>query len=221
MLGCPHLGMSGDTMDAFEHVITSEQELRDMLGLPSARAVLKERSTLDSHSVAFIERCPFVLIATSGQDRRCDVSPKGDAPGFVRVLDDHRLLIPDRPGNKRLDSMRNLLANPQIGLLFLIPGREETLRVNGRAWITRDPQLLELCVVEDKRPALAIGVEVQECFLHCAKAFRRSHMWSPETWPSPDALPSMACMLFDQIKPEGTTLSDYERDIAESSQKLY
>ena len=192
-----------------------------MLGLPSARAVLKERSMLDPHSVAFIERCPFVLIATSGQDGRCDVSPKGDAPGFVRVLDDHRVLIPDRPGNKRLDSMRNLLANPQIGLLFLIPGREETLRVNGRAWITRDPQLLELCAVEDKRPALGIGVEVQECFLHCAKAFRRAQLWSPETWPAADALPSMACMLFDQIKPEGVTLSDYERDVAESSQKLY
>ena len=208
-------------MDAFEHVITSEQELRDMLGVPSTRAVLKERSTLDSHCVAFIERCPFVLIATSGQDGRCDVSPKGDAPGFVRVLDERRVVIPDRPGNKRLDSMRNLLANPQIGLLFLIPGREETLRVNGRAWITRDPRLLELGVVDDKRPALAIGVEVQECFLHCAKAFRRAQLWTPDSWPAPDALPSMACMLFDQIKPEGVTLSDYERDVAESSHKLY
>jgi uncharacterized protein len=208
-------------MRAFEHVITSEQQLREMLGVPSTRAVMKERPALDSHCVAFIERSPFVLISTSGQDGRCDVSPKGDAPGFVRVLDDRRLLIPDRPGNKRLDSMRNLLGNPHVGLLFLIPGREETLRVNGGAWITQDPQLLDLCVVEDKRPLLAIGVEVQECFLHCAKAFRRSHMWSPETWPAPDALPSMACMLFDQIKPEGTTLSDYERDIAESSQKLY
>ena len=208
-------------MRAFEHVVTSEQQLREILGVPSARAVLKERPALDSHCVAFIERCPFVLIATSGQDGRCDVSPKGDAPGFVRVLDDRRLVIPDRPGNKRLDSMRNLLANPQVGLLFLIPGREETLRVNGRAWITRDPQLLELSVVEGKRPALAIGVEVQECFLHCAKAFRRAQLWSPDTWPAPDALPSMACMLFDQIKPEGTTLRDYERDVADSARKLY
>jgi uncharacterized protein len=208
-------------MNPFEHVITSEQELREMLGLPSTRAVLKERPTIDSHCAAFIGRSPFVLVATSGQDGRCDVSPKGDAPGFVRILDEHRLLIPDRPGNKRLDSMRNLLANPHVGLLFFVPGREETLRVNGRAWITRDPHLLDLLVVEDKRPLLAVGVEVQECFMHCAKAFRRSSLWSPETWPSPDALPSMACVLFDQIKPEGVTLRDYERDIAEGSQKLY
>ena len=208
-------------MEPFEHVVTSEQALRDVLGAPSTRSVLKERSTLDSHCVAFIERSAFVLVATCGQDGRCDVSPKGDAPGFVHVLDDRRLVIPDRPGNKRLDGMRNLLANPHIGLLFLVPGREETLRVNGRAWITQDPQVLDLCVAQDKRPLLAIGVEVEQCFMHCAKAFRRSQLWLPDTWPAPDALPSMACVLFDQIKPEGVTLRDYERDIADSSQKLY
>ena len=211
----------GHNMAAFDHVVTSEQQLRDILGVPSPRSLLKERPALDSHCAAFIQQSPFVLIATSGEGGRCDVSPKGDAPGFVRVLDEHRLLIPDRPGNKRLDSMRNLLANPHVGLLFFVPGREETLRVNGRAWITQDPQLLDLSVVEDKRPLLAIGVEVQECFLHCAKAFRRAHLWSPETWPSPDVLPSMACMLYDQIKPEGVTLRDYERDVAEGAQKLY
>jgi uncharacterized protein len=208
-------------MELFEHVVTIEQELRDLLGLPSARAVQKERPALDSNCVAFIQRSPFVFVSTSGRDGRCDVSPKGDAPGFVQVLDDRRLLIPDRPGNKRLDSMRNLLANPHLGLLFLVPGREETLRVNGRAWITRDERLLDLCVVQDKRPLLAIGVEVQECFMHCAKAFRRSGLWSPDTWPSPDALPSMACVLFEQIKPQGVTLPDYERDIAEASRNLY
>jgi uncharacterized protein len=211
----------GNEMDAFEHVVTSEQELRAILGVPSARAVLKERPVLDDHCVAFIRRSPFVFIATSGRGGRCDLSPKGDAPGFVHVLDDRRLVIPDRPGNKRLDSMRNLLENAHIGLLFIVPGREETLRVNGRAWITQDPRLLDLCVVEDKRPPLAIGVEVQECFMHCAKAFRRSQLWSPDSWPAPDALPSMACVLFDQIKPEGVTLGDYERDIAEGTRTLY
>ena len=208
-------------MEAFEHVVTSEQELRDILGVPSPRSLLKERPVLDGHCVAFIERSPFVFMATSGRGGRCDLSPKGDAPGFVHVLDDRRLVIPDRPGNKRLDSMRNLLENPHVGLLFIVPGREETLRVNGRAWITQDPRLLDLCVVEDKRPPLAIGVEVEECFLHCAKAFRRSQLWSPDSWPPPDALPSMACMLFDQIKPEGVTLRDYERDVAEGSRTLY
>ena len=147
---------------------------------------------------------------------------EGDAAGFVVVLDDHRLVLPDRPGNKRLDGMRNLLANPHIGLLFVIPGREETLRINGRASITRDPSLLERCAVHGKRPLLAIGVEIEECFLHCAKAFRRSQLWTPERWPASDVLPSYACMLFDQIKPEGLTVQDYERDIQESyTKRLY
>ena len=211
----------GHTMEPFEHVVRSEQTIRDILGLPSTRAVLKQRPALDSHCVAFIQRSPFVLVATCGQDGRCDVSPKGDGPGFVRVLDERRLVIPDRPGNKRLDGMRNLLENPHVGLLFVVPGREETLRVNGRAWITQDPQLLDLCVVQEKRPLLAIGVEVEECFMHCTKAFRRSELWSPDTWPARDALPSMACVLFDQIQPQGVTLRDYERDVAESAQNLY
>jgi predicted pyridoxine 5'-phosphate oxidase superfamily flavin-nucleotide-binding protein len=112
--------------------------------------------------------------------------------------------------------MRNLLVNPHVGLIFLVNGREETLWVNGRAWITRDPGVLELCVVQEKTPQLAVGVEVEECFMHCAKAFRRSRLWSPATWPAPKALPSMACVLFDQIKPEGMTVEDYERDIDEA-----
>ena len=208
-------------MPPFEHVVTSEQQLRHIVGAPSSRAVLKERAALDAHCRAFIELSPFLLMATSAQDGRCDVSPKGDAPGFVRVLDEHRLVIPDRPGNKRLDGMRNILVNPHVGLVFLVPGREETLRVNGRAWITRDPGVLELCVAQGKTPLLAVGVEVDECFLHCAKAFRRARLWLLETWPAPEALPSMARVLFDQIKPDGLTVRDYERDIDESCRKLY
>ena len=209
-------------MTPFSHVITGERELREIVGSPAARAMLKERSTLDQHCRTFIARSPFLLMATAGADGRCDVSPRGDAPGFVLVLDDHRLVIPDRPGNKRLDGMRNLLTNPHVGLLFVLPGREETLRVNGRASITRDPQLLERCAAHGKTPLLAIGVEVEECFLHCAKAFRRSHLWAPEQWPAPDVLPSYACMLYDQIKPEGATVQDYERDIEESyTKRLY
>ena len=208
-------------MDPFEHVVVSEQELRQIVGPPIARAVLKERAALDEHGRAFIGHSPFVLVATAGRDGRCDVSPKGDAPGFVRVLDEHRLVIPDRPGNKRLDGMRNLLTNPHVGLIFLVPGREETLRVNGRAWITRDPRILELCVVQEKTPLLAVGVEIEECFMHCAKAFRRSSLWFPEVWPTPEVLPSMACVLFDQIKPEGVTVHDYEREINEGYRNLY
>ena len=212
----------GERSTAFENVVTSEQELREIVGIPGARAVAKERTLLDAHCCAFIARSPLLLVATAGRDGRCDVSPKGDAPGFVVVLDERRLMIPDRPGNKRLDGMTNLLANPHVGLLFLVPGREETLRINGRAWITRDPQLLERSAVQGKAPLLAIGVEVEHCFLHCAKPFRRSRLWAHEQWPAPDALPSMACVLFDQIKPEGVTLQDYERDIEDGyAKRLY
>ena len=209
-------------MKPFEDVISSEQELRELVGTPSPRSLLKERPSVDRHASAFIAVSPLLLMATSGADGRCDVSPKGDAPGFVLVLDEHRLVIPDRPGNKRLDGMSNLIANPHIGLLFLVPGREDTLRVNGRAWLTRDAELLQRCAAQGKTPMLAIGVEVEECYLHCAKPLRRSHLWDAAHWPAPDALPSFACMLFEQIRPEGLTLQDYERDIEESyAKRLY
>lgn len=209
-------------MSAFDHIVSDERELCEIVGLPGARSLQKERSTLDGHCRAFIARSPFLLIATAGADGRCDVSPKGDTPGFVRVLDDRRLVIPDRPGNKRLDGMKNLIANPHVGLVFVVPGREETLRVNGRAWITRDPQLLGDAAVQGKTPLLAIGVEVEQCFLHCAKPFRRAHLWARDHWPAPDALPSLACVLFDQIQPDGVTLQDYERDIEEGyASRLY
>lgn len=206
-------------MGVFEHVVTSEQELREIVGTPGARSIQKERATLDAHCRAFIARSPFLFIATSGPDGRCDVSPKGDVPGFVIVLDDRRLVIPDRPGNRRLDGMNNVLANPHVGLVFLVPGREETLRVNGRAWITRDPELLQRSAVQGKAPLVAIGVEVEECFLHCAKAFRRGHVWAHQQWLAPDALPSLARVLFDQIKPEGIALAQYERDLEEDTVK--
>jgi PPOX class probable FMN-dependent enzyme len=208
-------------MPAFDALIETEQELRALLGEPGPRAVQKERTSLDDHCRAYIAQAPFVLVGTSGADGRCDVSPKGDAPGFVRVLDDHRLIVPDRPGNRRLDGMRNLLVNPRVGLLFLVPGREETLRVNGRGVLTRDPALLALCATEGKTPLVAIGVQVEECFMHCAKAFKRSNLWVPASWPSPDALPSMACVLFDQIKPPGLAVEDYERDLEASYRTLY
>jgi PPOX class probable FMN-dependent enzyme len=206
-------------MSAFEHVVASLEELRGIVEAPppGARTLLKERATLDVHSRAFIALSPFLLMATADSDGRCDVSPKGDAPGFVQVLDDRRLIIPDRPGNRRLDGMQNLVRNPHIGLIFLVPGREETLRVNGRAWITRDPEMLRRSIVHGKTPLLVLGVEVEQCFFHCAKALIRSHLWAHDQWPARDALPSYACMVFDQVQPEGTTVQDYERDVAESN----
>jgi PPOX class probable FMN-dependent enzyme len=206
-------------MNAFDNSITTEHELRAIVGTPGIRSIQKERSALDDHCRRFIAHSPFLLIATAGADGRCDVSPKGDAPGFVIVLDDRRLVVPERPGNKRLDGMKNIIENPHIGLIFFVPGREETLRVNGRASITCDPELLQRAVSHGKTPLVAIGVEVEQCFMHCPKAFRRSQLWVTERWPAADALPSMACVLFDQIQPPGLTLQDYERDIEESNVK--
>ena len=134
----------------FKQTVTSEKELRDLMGTPSERAIKKESPFIDERSREFIAHAPFLLLATSDATGHCDVSPKGDAPGFVRVLDERHLVIPDRPGNKRLDGLRNLLDNPHVGLIFLIPGREETLRVNGRAAIVRDDDVLESLAAKGK-----------------------------------------------------------------------
>jgi PPOX class probable FMN-dependent enzyme len=203
----------------FKHVVTREDELRALLGSPSERAVKKESAILDEPSRQFIAHSPFLLLATSNAAGQCDVSPKGDGPGFVRVLDEGHLVIPDRPGNKRLDGMRNLLQNPHVGLIFLVPGREETLRVNGRASIVRDADILATLAVRGKAPLLAIGVAVEECFFHCAKAFRRSGLWDPEGWPDRSVLPSMACVLYEKLRPEGKTLEQYERESEEGLQR--
>jgi len=203
----------------FKRVVTSETELRELMGTPSERAIKKESATVDEPSREFIGHAPFLLLATSSEDGRCDVSPKGDAPGFVRVLDERHLVIPDRPGNKRLDGMRNILRNPHVGLIFLIPGREETLRVNGRAWIVRDEAILGSLNARDKQPLLAIGVEVEECFFHCPKAFRRSQLWEPAAWPDRSVLPSMACVLYEKLKPAGKTLDEYLRESEEGLQR--
>jgi hypothetical protein len=210
------------TIPAFENVVKSIEELRALVGEPGELAVKKQIGALDEHCRAFIRHSPFLLLATSNAAGQCDVSPKGDAPGFVLILDDRHLVIPDRPGNRRLDGMRNLLENPHLGLIFLIPGRVDTLRVNGRAWIVRDPVLLERTAVMDKRPDLAIGVEVEECFLHCAKAFKRSKLWRTETWPKPAAVASMARILLDQAKPAAITLEDMQRRLERGySTQLY
>jgi len=158
-------------MTPFQDVLTTEAEIRALVGTPVARSLLKEQTRIDDHFRAFIAVSPFLLIATSGADGTCDVSPKGDAPGFVRVLDEKRLVIPERNGNKRLDGITNVLANPHIGLIFMVPGRDETLRVNGRACITTDPALLLPMAVQGVTPKLAIGVEVEQAFLHCVKSF--------------------------------------------------
>jgi PPOX class probable FMN-dependent enzyme len=213
--------------------ITSESELRELLGTPMERTIKKERRALHAHDRAWIAASPFCLIATAGADGTCDVSPKGDPPGFTLVLDDTTLAIPDRPGNRRADGFANVLVNPHVGLLFLVPGREETLRVNGRARLVREAAaprearepgeqtLFDEMVVKGHRPTLALVVEVEQVFFHCAKAFKRASLWRPETWGDPEALASMACIVKDTVDtPE--TLAELEAYYGEAyAKRLY
>jgi PPOX class probable FMN-dependent enzyme len=201
----------------FEETVTSEAELRDVLGRPNDLALRKQLAYLDRHCEAFIALSPFVLVGSVDHTGRIDVTPRGDAPGFVLVLDEKTLVIPERPGNRRLDTLTNILQTSRVGLLFMIPGVEETLRVNGSASIVRDAAILDRAVVRDKRPLVAIAVEVEECFMHCAKALKRSNLWEPAGWPERSALPSLAQMLMDQACPADTTLADLEAHVEESN----
>ncbi len=194
-----------DERQAFSEVVGSAEELEALYGLPVEAVLSKVIDRLDGHCRDFIARAPFVLVATADAVGNCDVSPKGGAPGFVAVLDDRRLAIPDAPGNRLVYSLKNVVASRRVGLLFLIPGLEETLRVNGRACLTRDEALLERLSGEGKPPKVAIGVEVEEAFLHCAKAFKRSALWRPGEWPDRDGLASPAQIWRDHMALDMTT----------------
>lgn len=196
--------------------ITSMAALREMLGPPSERAVLKQLAALDPHCRAFLARSPLLFLGTSGADGRCDVSPKGDAPGFVLVLDETTLVIPDRPGNRRLDSLENIMRNPHVGLLFVIPGMDETLRVNGTAEIIQDDDILGQLAVGDRQPQLGILVRIQECYLHCARSFLRAQVWEPSRFMPRSEMPSLSRMIQDQIRPRERDESEHERIVAEN-----
>jgi len=171
-------------------VIRDEAELRDVLGMPSDLVRAKVRDRLDHLTRQFVERSPFVLLATSAPDGSCDVSPRGDPPGFVRVLDERMLLLPERPGNRLADSLRNVLGNGHVGLLFVIPGVGDTLRVNGRATLVTDQDLLADSAVEGKTPRLGVLVEIDQVFTHCSKAFLRAALWDPSRYVDRSELPS-------------------------------
>ena len=189
--------------------ITTETELAVILGEPTAAAAGKERTALDDVHRQWLAASPFCLVATSAADGSCDVSPKGDPPGFTLVLDDTTIALPERAGNRRADGFRNILANPHVGLIYLLPGRGDTLRINGRGRLVRDAALLDRMVVKGHRPLLAMVVEVQQVFFHCAKAFLRSGLWEPETW-QPDVVPSRARIAHQQER-AGEELADIER----------
>jgi hypothetical protein len=179
--------------------IDSVTDLRDCYGEPSPRAVQKALPKLDKHCRNYIAHSPFLCLGSAQPGGAADVSPRGDAPGFVQVVDDRTLLIPDRPGNKRLDSLQNVLANPFVGLIFFIPGVEETLRVNGRAEIVNDPARLAALAAQGKVPASALLVHVDEAYMHCAKALRRSRLWQDDYKLAKGEFPSLGQILKDQL----------------------
>jgi PPOX class probable FMN-dependent enzyme len=190
-------------------MIEDAERLREAYGPPSERALKKELRHFDKHCRDFIARSPFLVIASSDRSGRCDASPKGDAPGFVEVIDDQTLLIPDRLGNNRVDTLGNLLARPGIGLIFFVPGINETLRVNGRARITSDLALLEPLAVNGKVPRSGILVSADEIYFHCGKALIRSDLWNPQKYIRRSDFPSLGEVLTEQIG--GVTVGEPDR----------
>ena len=184
----------------FDKTITTRDALRAVLGEPSPRVVAKVIDHIDAHCRGFIARAPFLLLATADGQGKVDVSPKGDPAGFVHVLDDHTLAIPERLGNRLADSLLNMLERPQVGLLFMIPGKSETLRAGGTARIVQDDWLLDTMAVRGKKPQLATVVTVQRMFFHCAKCVMRSHLWEPDGWPDLAGAPSLAQAIIDHAQ---------------------
>jgi hypothetical protein len=174
------------------------QALRALYPAPKERTLRKELRFLDLHCRRFIELSPFVVLASTGADGALDASPRGGAPGFVKAPDEYTLLIPDAPGNHRLDTLENIVATGRLGLLFMIPGVDETLRVNGRALLSTDPALIEQAADERRRPVVVIQVQVEQAYLHCAKAFMRSRLWSPQAQVQRSVLPTMGRMISEQ-----------------------
>ncbi len=201
----------------FKDRVTSAEELARLIGVPGEVVLKKQRSELDAHMRRFIAESPFLLLGTVGRDGSCDVSPRGDAPGqLATVLDARTLLIPDRRGNRRADSLRNIIETDRAALLFLIPGLGETLRVNGRAFVIRDEQWLAPLAVNGQPPLVGIVVEVQECFLQCAKALIRSKLWAPRATDPPSSRPSFAEILKDQTQIEGQSVESLSQMIDDS-----
>jgi PPOX class probable FMN-dependent enzyme len=194
-------------------------DLRSLYPEPGERAKRKQNAALDRHCKRFIELSPFVVLASTDERNRCDASPRGGDPGFVKVTGDATLLIPDSPGNNRLDTMHNIQASGRLGLLFLIPGFDETLRVNGRAQISTDPAQIALCTTERRAPKVVIEVSAEEVYLHCAKALMRSNLWSDANRVERSVMPTLGKMIADQsgldIAPETqeAMVARYQKDL--------
>jgi PPOX class probable FMN-dependent enzyme len=194
--------------------VTTEAELRAIVPEPPRPLWDKDIGRIDGHARTLIAHSPLVLLATAAPDGTCDVSPRGDPAGSVLVLDDHRLAIADRPGNHRVDGFRNVLRNPGVGLLLLVPGMNETLRVNGRATLVSDAPFFDDLTVQGKRPRLALLVEVEELYMHCAKAFLRSALWDPATWPDRKTLPTLGRIAKDHLGLKDVSAEAIDEDLA-------
>ncbi|MDP5275774.1 pyridoxamine 5'-phosphate oxidase family protein [Chengkuizengella axinellae] len=211
-----------NNVNVFKQIVTSEKELREMLGEPSERAIKKVISKLDSHCRKYLKLSPFALLSTSNANGACDVSPRGDAPGFVHIIDDKHIVIPERQGNKRIDSIMNIVSNPHAGLIFIIPGLKETLRINGKAYVIKDQEIMQQLAVNDRVPLLGIGIEIEECFVHCAKALIRSNLWEQNTWTDKENLPSIPNMMAAHVNNSDTTPEVIEKSLQESyTKRLY
>ena len=200
--------------DQPEHLITTLDQLRARIGTASPLVDSKFFTALEPVMVDFIRRSPFFLIATIDPLGRPDVSPKGDAPGFVLIDDDGTLVIPERKGNKLAFGLRNLIQHPNVGLIFVVPGMEETLRVNGTAQITTDPVMLDRLAARGEPAILAVRVTVERCFFHCAKAFKRSKLWEAATWPPPVRI-SFANMVAPKLGWTAEVVADVDRMVEE------
>jgi PPOX class probable FMN-dependent enzyme len=203
-------------MDDRPATINDEVQLRGLYEDPMELALLKQLDRLDDHCRNFIAHSPFVVVGSTRQGRGTDVSPRGDAPGFVRVLDANTIAIPDRPGNNRLDTMSNIVTDSEVGLLFFIPGIDETLRVNGRARLSRDPALMAAAAVKGREPRLMIIVAVREAFLHCGKALKRSRLWHDDYRVEKKDFPSLGRMIVEQTKPKQLTVEQADAFIEDN-----
>jgi uncharacterized protein len=209
-------GTTINDVAAAESTISNEGSLRGLYDQPMELALLKQLDRLDAHCRNFLAHSPFLVIGSTRPGRGTDVSPRGDAPGFVRVLDDHTIAIPDRPGNNRLDTMSNIVADAEVGLLFFIPGIDETLRINGTARLSREPDQLAASAVKGREPRLVILVTVREAFLHCGKALKRSKLWHDDYRIDRKSFPSLGRMIIEQTKPAQVTVEQADAFIEDN-----
>jgi PPOX class probable FMN-dependent enzyme len=203
-------------MDPFETALSSADQLAELYEPATERAWAKDIGMLDEASSRLIAASPLVVVASQNADGRADATPRGGPPGFVAVLDEHHLAIPDATGNRRLDTLTNVIATGQVGLLFLIPGRDQTLRVNGRACVSAAPEIVEAAGAVGKPPRTAIVVRADEVYAHCPKAFVRSHLWDPATWPSPDEVPTAAEVTLAHLRDPSRTLAEEQEYLDEA-----